>query len=329
MQRTKTDAAEMTKKTLFLILFIFSKLIITAQSYQSFGVNKIIETKWRYAYMLHLESGKVLHKADLDYNYFVYFRADLTYQQMLNGQFSQGVWSYASDRLQYQFKDVIDFSVIKIDENQLVLEFTRANSRGHFQYYFTNAVEKNPFERPKNELPLVTVKEKRSINLPWWFSKVKDKKNSPTPKQEATYINIELVGGGYYGGVDPVMRDMIHIKSDGRLIKEFQTKEKGLVVTKRNIPREELEKFCEFVLTQKYFDFEREYDCTSEVCERRKRQKPTPIPLRLAITYGSKKKVISISIWGLDEQRAHYVQYPPALDNIIDAIQRFALRAES
>ena len=320
---------EMTKKTLFLFVFTFLNLMVSAQNYQNFGVNKIIETKWRYAYMLHLESGTVLHKADLDYNYFVYFRADLTFQQMLNGQFSQGVWSYAGDRLQYQFKDIIDFSIVKIDETQLVIEFTRANSRGHFQYYFTNAIENNPFQKPKNELPLVTVREKRTLKLPWWFSKNKDKNTPQQPKEESSYINIEITGGGYYGGVDPVMRDIIHIKSDGRLIKEFQTKEKGLMVSKKNIPRDELEKFCEFVLAQKYFEFEREYDCTSEICERRKHQKPTPIPLRIAITYGAKKKVISISIWGTDEQRIHYVQYPPALDNIIDAIQRFALRSES
>jgi hypothetical protein len=323
MPKTK----EMTKKTLFLLIFIFFNLIINAQNYQSLGINKIIETKWRYAYMLHLESGTVLHKADLDYNYFVYFRADLTYQQMLNGQFSQGIWSYGGDRLQYHFRDIIDFSIIKIDENQLILEFTRANSRGHFQYYFTNAIEKNPFPKPNNELPLVTVK--RTLKLPWWLTKTKDKNPTTQAKVEPTYINIELIGGGYYGGVDPVTRDIIHIKSDGRLIKEFQTKEKGLVINKKNIPRAELEKFCEFVVNQKFFDFEREYNCESEVCERRKRQKPTPIPLRLSIAYGSRKKVISISIWGIDEQRVRYIQYPPALDNIIDAIQRFALRSES
>jgi hypothetical protein len=231
--------------------------------------------------------------------------------------------------LQYHFRDIIDFSIIKIDENQLVLEFTRANSRGHFQYYFTNAIEKNPFPKPNNELPLVTVKEKRTLKLPWWAAKTKDKNTTTQAKVEPTYINIELIGGGYYGGVDPVTRDIIHIKSDGRLIKEFQTKDKGLVINKKNIPRAELEKFCEFVVNQKFFDFEREYNCESEVCERRKRQKPTPIPLRLSIAYGSRKKVISISIWGIDEQRVRYIQYPPALDNIIDAIQHFALRNES
>ncbi|HEB62439.1 MAG TPA: hypothetical protein ENI82_04720 [Bacteroidetes bacterium] len=56
--------------------------------------------------------------------------------------------------------------------------------------------------------------------------------------------------------------------------------------------------------------------------------KPTPIPLRLVIAYGTRKKVITISIWGKDKNSVHYVNYPPALDNIIDAIQRMANRID-
>jgi hypothetical protein len=313
--------------TLFLFFSIFYQIGFSQKSL-SLGGSQLIESKWRYAYILHLESGTVLHKAEDDYNYYLYFKSDFTYQQILNGQFSQGIWSSSGDNLQYRFKDILDFTIVQVNEEHLVLEFTRANNRGHFQYHYINAQESNPFPKAKNELPTVIVKEKKTFKLPWWFAKLKDKNATPTPSNEPTYINVELVGGGYYGGVDPVLRDIIHIKSDGRLIKEFQTKNKGLVVTKKNIPRAELERFCEFVVAQKYFQFDREYDCNTELCEHRKRQKPKPTPLRIAITYGTYKKVITIAIWGTDEQRIRYVQYPPALDNIIDAIQRFALRIE-
>ena len=56
--------------------------------------------------------------------------------------------------------------------------------------------------------------------------------------------------------------------------------------------------------------------------------KPTPIPLRLMVAYGDKKKVITISIWGMDNSHIKYVDYPPELDKIIDAIQRMAHRIE-
>nr|MCU0346484.1 hypothetical protein [Saprospiraceae bacterium] len=143
-----------------------------------------------------------------------------------------------------------------------------------------------------------------------------------------TYINVEVIGGGYYGGIDPVLKDFIKIKTDGRLVKEYESVHNGLIVTKKNIPREELEMFADYVVKQGFFDFERAYDCPDQHCQRRKGEKPTPIPLRIAITYGERKKVVTIAIWGKDDRGIRYVDYPPQLDNIIDAIQRMASRLE-
>ena len=137
-----------------------------------------------------------------------------------------------------------------------------------------------------------------------------------------------MIGGGFYGGIDPVLRDYIQIKSDGRLIKEHKSLHKGLSVTKKNIPREELEQFAEFVISKGFFEFDRLYDCAASHCQKRKHTKPTPIPLRLAIAYGSRKKVITISIWGRDKYNTQFVDYPPALEAIIEAIQRMAHRIE-
>lgn len=99
-------------------------------------------------------------------------------------------------------------------------------------------------------------------------------------------------------------------------------------MTKKDIPREELEAFAEFITAQKFFELDRLFDCDSEVCQKRKGLKPRPMPLRLSVTYGDKKKVITIAIWGKDNYDVQYVDYPPALDKIIDAIQRMASRLE-
>ena len=71
---------------------------------------------------------------------------------------------------------------------------------------------------------------------------------------------------------------------------------------------------------------ERIYDCEAGFCQKRKQQKPSPIPLRLAVAYGDQKKVITIAIWGKDKSEIRYVDYPKALDNIIEAIQKMAHR---
>src|SRR5690606_4243127 len=117
------------------------------------------------------------------------------------------------------------------------------------------------------------------------------------PEEDLTYINIELIGGGYYGGINPVLKDFILIKSDGRLIKELQSVQNGLMVTKKYIPRTELEMFADYIVKQGFFDMERAYDCTDPNCMKRKSAKPTPVPLRLSVAYGERKKMVTIAIW--------------------------------
>ena len=62
--------------------------------------------------------------------------------------------------------------------------------------------------------------------------------------------------------------------------------------------------------------------------QKRKAKKPTPIPLRVVVAYGTRKKVVTISIWGKDKNNIKYVNYPDSIDNIIDAIQKMAVREE-
>ena len=247
---------------------------------------------------------------------------------------SKGTYSIDGSNLLYSFKHIKKFEVAEVTNNSLVLEFTQSNSKGTYQYHFIRVESKDaPFVKPAYELPDVLVetinpKKRKLFSFGKKKKKRRRKKNRKKEKKNLPYISIELVGGGYYGGMDPVIRDFIHIKSDGRLIKEFKTVNKGLSVTKKNIPRTELEQFAEYVVAQKFFDYDRIYDCNTSFCQKRKHTKPRPIPLRLAIAYGKKKKVITISIWGKDKHNLQFVDYPPALENIIDAIQRMAQRID-
>lgn len=296
---------------------------------------KLVETKWKYTYALHLESNTIIHRAEDTYEYFLFFRYDYSYQEYLNGKFTKGDWQLVNNELLYKFKHIPKFSVASANRKVLVLEFTQANSKGTYQYHFVRVeTEESPFVKPPNELPDVNVeainpnkKEKK-----WWVfnksQKKKNKKKRKAPKANEPYISIEVVGGGFYGGINPTLRDYIHIKNDGRLIKEYKSRQNGLVVTKRDIPREELEKFAEYVVAQDFFKLERIYDCESEACQQRKRKKPAPIPLRLAVAYKEKRKVVTISIFGKDNRNIKYVDYPPALDKIIATIQKMALRLD-
>ncbi len=320
----------------FLILFI-SILNVNAQQIDE---RKIVETKWRYTYTLHVGSNTILHQADKNYDFFIHFKYDYTYEQFLNGKMTDGVWSLNGSDLFYQFKHISKFSIKEINNKKLVLGFTQPTSKGFYEYHFVKVSSADaPFIKPPNELPDVNVEadiSRKQKRKHWWsiFSKKGDENDRQeeivtSDKKKPLFISFELIGGGYYGGIDPVLRDYVQIKNTGRLIKEFKSVHKGLVVTKKYIPRDELEKFAEFVLAQKVFELNRMYDCSDSVCQKRKHTKPIPIPLRLVIAIGQRKKVITISIWGKDERGIQYVDYPPVLDEIISTIQKMANRLES
>jgi len=298
----------------------------------------LIETKWKYTYALHVESNTIIHKADDAYDFFLYFKYDYAYREFLNNKLTGGNWSLNNRTLFYSFKHIQKFEIERISRKVMILEFNQPNAKGTYQYHFIAvSSDEAPFIKPPNELPDVIVEDlktgKKKDSERWWvFGKQKPKKQKKNKKYKPAindyepYINIELIGGGYYGGIDPVLRDFIQIKNDGRLIKEYKSVHNGLITTKKNIPRAELEQFAEFIIGQQFFEMNRMYDCEANICQARKGDKPTPIPLRLAVTYGSRRKVVTISIWGKDKSNIRYVDYPAPLDEIITTIQKMADR---
>ena len=297
-----------------------------------FDERKLVETKWKYNYTLQKETNTILHKADKDYKYFLYFRYDKTYQQYLNGQFSYGKWRIDGNNLLYSFQEIDSFQIVQLDKGSLTLEFQRPNALGKYQYHFSRvSSDQSPFIKPAYELPdiIVETKAKKRAKRHSWLRALFTRKVKPERMNivgNGKYISIELVGGGYYGGMNPVIRDFIHIKSNGRLIKEFKSKKGGLQVNKTYIPRVELEQFMEYAESQGFFEMKRIYDCDQLYCSKRKKQNPKPIPLRLVIAYGNKRKIVTVTIWGLDKNKVNYVPHPKGLDNIIYAIQEMGNR---
>jgi hypothetical protein len=320
-----------------LCLFLFQNFIFSQRfGYPTVHERQLIGTKWRYTYTLHVESNTTVHQADKEYQYFLFFRYDYSFEQFLHGKYSKGNWSLSqSNTLFYPFRNIRKFDIAAINNKTLVLEFQQPNANGTYQYHFVAVESKDaPFVRPEGELPEVIVEadtkqEKRRRS--WWAilrgGNDEAKKVEAKPKNQQ-YISVEMIGGGYYGGIDPVVKDFIRISSDGRLIHEYQTVNQPLRVVKKNINRAELEAFAEYVQNNKFFDMSRMYDCQQPACEKRKLVKPTPIPLRLMVTYGDRKKVVTISVWGDDHHNIRYVDYPPALDNIIEAIRKMTHRLD-
>jgi hypothetical protein len=304
--------------------------------------NDLIETRWKYTYTFHPKSKTILHNAGEDYNYFLHFKYDHTYHQYVNGDIDGGTWSMDRRTLNYSYKHIDQFEIMEITSDQMVLQFSQPNSNGTYQYHFISVTaDESPFERPAYELPLVIVeteihekfkfqrKKKKKGLFQWLFGWLKKDSKDLADEEERIYLNIELIGGGYYGGIDPVIKDFVHIKTDGRLIHEFSSLKRGNIITKGNIDRIELEEFIDYIELVGFFEFDRIFDCETSACQKRKRIKPRPTPLRLAITKGTKKNVISIPIYGQDDRKIKYIDYPKELDYIIETIQRMAARSSA
>lgn len=334
----------------------------TARVYAAINENLFVNTKWKYTYTTHAESNTVIHKADEQYDHFIFFRYDYGYQNYLNGTLTTGLWKLNQEQneLNYPFRKVDWWRIAAFEEQSLILEFTM-NRKSSYRYHFIRVTDQEaPFERSPNDLPDVLVDfedpaeyvasesylaylEERGIsyNQKRWEkrqarrAKREEKRRlrlSKTARGRAKLaeeapkelLQIELVGGGFFGGVDPVYRNIILIKSDGQVIKEYQSALQGLQVSKHTIERETLEKLVAFIEEKHFFDFDQTYGCEGAACEKRLQSKPRPIALRLAVTKGVRRKIITIPIWDGKGKKHSFINYPDELDAIVRAIMNAA-----
>ena len=152
----------------FLALFISINAIAQRGNTGFFQPDErlLIESKWRYTYTLHAESNTIIHKAENNYDYYLYFRYDYSYQEFLNDRLSFGEWSLNGSTLGYSFKNTDQFEIVELNKSVLILEFSQRNSKGTYQYHFVKVDSKNsPFPKPDNELPEVLV-EAEDPNAP-------------------------------------------------------------------------------------------------------------------------------------------------------------------
>jgi len=325
---------------LYLIFLLFILLLPAASQGQISGdvdkmntefvvdENMLMETSWRYAQTTHASSGEAIHTADDNYDYYLNLKFDYTYEYYLNGKRSKGTWllNDESNELYYNFRNIKWWKIVDLSQTELILEFSIG--KGIFHYKFNKVEYKDtPFQKAANELPMVKVKGKKKRRRLLGKRKRKKPKKvlvSKKKKEELVPIEIQMMGGGFYGGLNPMVKNYVVIKTNGRCIKEQESLQDGNVKRTKTIPRADLEKLVKFAEGKKFFDMDKTYDCVSGDCMKRKRKKPTPIPLRLSIRYGDKYRIVIISIFGRDENARgrNYVKYPKELDLIIEGINK-------
>jgi hypothetical protein len=228
------------------------------------------------------------------------------------GSTEQGSWSIKGRELNFSFDQKPGFRVIRIDSTELVLAEVSATSvRPRYRYYFRNGEIIEPL-----------VQSKRTSSKKTTTPKKKETSKPPIVDTDVRLpeISIELMGGDFYEGADPVIRNAIHIKSNGRLIWELKRRKQGLSVTKKNLGRQQVEQLARYMANAGFFEWESYYPCKDSLCQVRLQQSPKPIPLQIALTYQGRRQTILLPI-----HDAKFVDYPPKLDILIDRIRKVAL----
>ena len=298
----------------------------------------LMTTKWKYVHSTIKGSTTKVHESMEGYDHFIHLSYDNQFEQYLNGVYNKGVWQISPDgaELYFKFGSVRWWRIVDYQADNIVLEYRPKYKAARYFYFARVEDEEAPFEQPPLELPYVDIKEeapKKEKFLASIFKKKKNKlpkeKKKYDPKREKEkeeeieipYVEIVLAGGGFYGGIDPVFKNYIQIKSTGRLIHEFHSLQRGEVKTKKDISKTDLLSIAEFIKKKNFFEFQDYYDCETPACKERVEESPTPIPLRLFVKYGTMYKMVTVRIWEDDKQGQYrYVDYPEDLKIIVDNI---------
>ena len=332
----------MLKWILFVLLVSTQQLIAQpACKYPPINESLLLQTKWKYTFTTHQATNTVIHKADKNYLYYIFFRYDNVLETSLNGKWSAQNWAMNSEKntLLYDFRKIDRWEIAEFTDHALVLEYTLYGKIA-YRYHFVSVPDADaPFERQLTDLPDVRVDyanakadkyKYRNVRAEkgkrWFWQRSKKDKNAPSESikilpEAPTFMQIELVGGGYRGGIDKVYRNNLVIKTDGLVIQEFQSEVQGLRVTKKQIPRKTVEELVAFIEKHHFLEFQQSYNCQTADCAHRLQKKPAPIALRLALTHGARRKVITVGIWDGTGYQNSLINYPPELDTIVRTIQ--------
>jgi hypothetical protein len=301
-------------------------------------------SRWEFTYSSHLQSDDVIFRAEDGYDHFIWFKYNDTAYTFFNGEMSAAAWSLKKGELEYHFSKRSKWRLAELNSNAMQLEFLMGDSVA-YRYHFVRVDEEATpfFKYGAGELREAKVRRRIMGEDPHPYRFLKDekgkrfRKGAKKKKQgiilpeeaEEEFLQVEMGGGGFFGKPDFVYRNHVVIKTNGRVIRELQNEAQGLRVWKSNISRAHLEELVAFVEKRGFFEMEQVYTCETNDCMTRMREKPRPIALRIAITKGGKRKVVTISVFEGVGAARHLVSYPPEIDAIYKAIDDVSMMAVS
>jgi len=154
--------------------------------------------------------------------------------------------------------------------------------------------------------------------------KIRSDKSVSQEINSETFVEISLLGGGIYGGINPVSQDKKVIENNGTILisyKQLYTdgKSKTLFTS-----RGEVEELAKFIHDNGFFAMKNVYDCSAsdKECKDRKTKYPPAVPLRIKVTIGNLKKEVKVTVYD-----KRMINYPDNLKAIVNKINEVISQA--
>ncbi|MCB9285641.1 MAG: hypothetical protein H6563_16425 [Lewinellaceae bacterium] len=291
-------------KSFFYPFFFVLPFFLQAQPAKQWNMDLLTGIVWSFQMTYETASGKIVDRADSTELCDLLLAPDHSFELFDRDQVIRGVWDLQGNLLQLPFRKVTQFTLAQLTIDQLELHFVVGRTQ-----YAHRFVRAQPVPIPTYQAPEKTPPSQNNQTRTWI-----------TGDRE---IRIELTGGGFFGGADPVQRDFILIKENGRLIHERQTVNSGLQVEKKSLSRRQLTELADFIRSNGFFEMKSRYECSTLECENRLLTQPKPIPLRLAVTDGLDRHVVEVAIWPDGSEGEEFLSVPPALRTIVGTIRGF------
>ncbi len=300
-------------------------------------------SRWQFTYSSHVQSDDVIFRAEDGYDHFIWFEYNDSAYTFFNGELSVGSWGLKKESLIYSFSKRKIWRLAVLNKHRMELEFKIGDTTAYRYHFIRIGEEETPFfQYQAGELGEAQVTRRIRGEDPHPYRHLKDekgkrfrKKSKPVQgivlpeEEEPEFLQVEMGGGGFFGKPDYVYRNLIVVRTDGKVVRELQNEQQGLRVWRTEISRAHLEELVAFIEKQNFFEMEQVYTCETNNCMTRMRELPRPIALRIAITKGSRRKVVTVAIFEGVGAARHLVDYPPAIDMIYKAIDEVGMMAVS
>ncbi len=156
-------------------------------------------------------------------------------------------------------------------------------------------------------------------------NEIKSPEVTPPEINSNTFIDINMDGGGFYGGVNPVTENTRLIKNDGTVVIRNKQLYTGSGEKTFSIPRAKVEELARFITDNGFFQMKELYDCdqSNQKCQDRKIKYPPAVPLKIDVTIGQVKKQVTVTVY-----EKGMVDYPDGFELIANKIDELIIRKE-